>query len=329
MKRHKKLLVGLLVSGFVVSMLGTTDYPSAKRESDVYAQSAGAEYRYDALGRVKSVTYSNGVMIMYEYDANGNILSTSKTVEPKTTEGKTQSSSSEETGKQTAEQRTDAPGGQTTEQTTDAPGSQTTEKTTDSAMNESTQQATEISGRQSSEQITDSETAQSTDLSEKQSSQYYPNEQENIGERQAPNEIDPILMPGTPEVIPDLRYSPEETKQYNKFKTKKLIIKSIKRIKGKKSDNLKIQIKQIAKRGTYGEIGYQIKFATNKKFKKAKVVVCVRGKRGSVTSKQWKIQKKKTYYVKARAYLKTRTGKTIYSKYSKVWVIKNKKKTGK
>ena len=36
------------------------------------AQSAGVSYSYDALGRVVSVTYSNGANVTYTYDAAGN-----------------------------------------------------------------------------------------------------------------------------------------------------------------------------------------------------------------------------------------------------------------
>ncbi|MDE5864321.1 MAG: hypothetical protein K2H34_08245, partial [Lachnospiraceae bacterium] len=87
---------------------------------------------------------------------------------------------------------------------------------------------------------------------------------------------------------------------------------------------LKVQIKQINNIGIYGENGYQIKYALNSKFKKAKVVKIIRNKRGSITSKKWKVKRRKTYYVKVRAYMKTKTGQTIYSKYSKVKKIKTK-----
>ena len=118
--------------------------------------------------------------------------------------------------------------------------------------------------------------------------------------------------------------SAEDIKYYNQFKKRKPVIKSLKRSKGKKKYYLKVQIKQINNIGIYGENGYQIKYALNSKFKKAKVVKIIRNKRGSITSKKWKVKRRKTYYVKVRAYMKTKTGQTIYSKYSKVKRIKTK-----
>lgn len=127
-----------------------------------------------------------------------------------------------------------------------------------------------------------------------------------------------------PVVSNPLRYTATDIKNYNKFKKRKPVIKSLKKSKSKKKYYLKIQIKQINKRGTYGESGYQIKYATNKKFKKAKTIKIIRNKKSSVTSKKWKVKKGKTYYVKVRASMKTKTGKTIYSKYSKTKKIKIK-----
>ena len=69
--------------------------------------------------------------------------------------------------------------------------------------------------------------------------------------------------------------------------------------------------------GKYPETGYQIRYATNKKFKNAKSITIKKKRKSSITSKKWKA-KKKTYYVKVRAYMITKTGKKIYSKYSKV-----------
>lgn len=119
-----------------------------------------------------------------------------------------------------------------------------------------------------------------------------------------------------------LHNTPEEVKEYNQFKKKKPVVKSLKIVKKNKKRYLKIQIKQVKKRGIYGETGYQVKYATNSKFKKAKAIDVTRKKKGSLTSKQWKATKNKTYYVKVRAYLTTRLGKKIYTKYSKVKQIK-------
>lgn len=127
-----------------------------------------------------------------------------------------------------------------------------------------------------------------------------------------------------PVVTPSLHYTATDLKNYNQFKKKKPVIKSLKKSKSKKKYYLTIKIKQVKKRGLYGETGYQIKYATNKKFKKAKTIKVTRNKKSSITSKKWKVKKGKTYYVKVRALMKTKTGKTIYSKYSKVKSIKVK-----
>ena len=111
---------------------------------------------------------------------------------------------------------------------------------------------------------------------------------------------------------------------YNRYKNKKPVIQSLKVSKSKKKYYLKIQIKQINKRGTYGESGYQIKYATNHRFKQAKTIKISRSKKGSVTSAKWSVKRNKTYYVKARALMKTKTGKVIYSKYSKTVKVKVK-----
>ncbi len=127
-----------------------------------------------------------------------------------------------------------------------------------------------------------------------------------------------------PVVTPSLHYTATDLKNYNQFKKKKPVIKSLKKSKSKKKYYLTIKIKQVKKRGLYGETGYQIKYATNKKFKKAKTIKVTRNKKSSITSKKWKVKKGKTYYVKVRALMKAKTGKTIYSKYSKVKSIKVK-----
>lgn len=126
------------------------------------------------------------------------------------------------------------------------------------------------------------------------------------------------------EVSNPLHYTATDIKNYNQFKKKSPVIKSLKKSKSKKKYYLTIKIKQVKKRGLYGETGYQIKYATNKQFKKAKTIKLTRNKKSSITSKKWKVKKGKTYYVKVRAMMKTKTGKTIYSKYSKTKSIKVK-----
>ena len=59
--------------------------------------------------------------------------------------------------------------------------------------------------------------------------------------------------------------------------------------------------------------GYQIAYATNKSFKSAKTVTI--SKLSTVSKKISKLSKKKTYYVRVRAYT-TITGKKVYGPWS-------------
>lgn len=63
--------------------------------------------------------------------------------------------------------------------------------------------------------------------------------------------------------------------------------------------------------------GYQIVYANNKNFKKASTVMTIKT---NFTIK--KLKKKKTYYIKVRAYKKTASGKKTFGAYSKVMKIK-------
>lgn len=65
---------------------------------------------------------------------------------------------------------------------------------------------------------------------------------------------------------------------------------------------------------------YEIRYATNKKFKKAKKI---KTKKNVIKLK--KLKKGKKYYIKVRAYKKISDGDTIYSKWSKIKKVKIKK----
>ena len=68
-----------------------------------------------------------------------------------------------------------------------------------------------------------------------------------------------------------------------------------------------------------GISGYQIQYAANKKYKKAKKTV--------TQKKQYvikKLRKKKTYYIRVRAYT-VYNGKRVYGRWSKVKKVKIKK----
>lgn len=99
------------------------------------------------------------------------------------------------------------------------------------------------------------------------------------------------------------------TKVTKPAKTK---IKSIKNIKTKK---IKLTWKKIK-----GAKGYQVRYATNKKFKKAKIKTIKKNKTNVVLKKL----KKKKYFVQVRAY-KVSNGKKVVGKWSKRRTIKVKK----
>lgn len=88
----------------------------------------------------------------------------------------------------------------------------------------------------------------------------------------------------------------------------------IRSLKNKKSKSIQCKLKKVKKAA-----GYQIRYATNKKFKKSKTKL---SKSVSVNLK--KLKKKKTYYVKARAY-RIVNGKKKYGKWSSVKKCKVKR----
>lgn len=88
---------------------------------------------------------------------------------------------------------------------------------------------------------------------------------------------------------------------------------SIKWAKNIKRCRIKLKLNKVA-----GAKGYQIRYATNKKFKKA----VIRNSRLSYTI--GKLKKGKTYYVEARAYVKSGKNR-VYGKWSKAKKVKIKK----
>lgn len=88
---------------------------------------------------------------------------------------------------------------------------------------------------------------------------------------------------------------------------------SIKSAKNIKRCKIKLKLNKVA-----GAKGYQIRYATNKKFKKA----VIRNSRLSYTIK--KLKRGKTYYVEARAYVKSGKNR-VYGKWSKAKKVKIKK----
>lgn len=91
----------------------------------------------------------------------------------------------------------------------------------------------------------------------------------------------------------------------------KPVIKSAKKVKNGKKISLCL------KRKVSGAKGYQVVYASSKKFKKKKTKT-IRSIKTTLSG----ISKKKTYYIKVRAYKLERSGKKVYGSYSKVKRVK-------
>lgn len=94
---------------------------------------------------------------------------------------------------------------------------------------------------------------------------------------------------------------------------------SLTKIKGVAAKNQKKYKVKVTWKKVSNSLGYQIQYATNKKFKKAKKKTV---KSTFVTLK--KLKKKKTYFIRIRAY-KIVVGKKVYGKWSSVKKVKVKK----
>lgn len=115
-----------------------------------------------------------------------------------------------------------------------------------------------------------------------------------------------------------------ELRRIQQFRKKRPILKKLKKYKKKGKYYIRVEIVQMIPRNLVGESGYQVEYATNKRFKKRKKISVKRIRKGTITKRGWKV-KKKTYYVRVRAYQKMQNGKTVYSRYSKTRKIRIRK----
>lgn len=116
----------------------------------------------------------------------------------------------------------------------------------------------------------------------------------------------------TPLVRPTVKPSDKPKKAAPKIVVGKARFLSV---KNKASKKLVISMKVVARAN-----GYCVQYSTNKKFKKAKTKLT---KKRKLTIK--KLKKKKTYYIRVRAYRLDEKGKKIFGPYSKTKKIKIKK----
>ncbi len=339
--KKNKIMVGIYMGIFAIAMQGGGLYVRANES---------VKYQYDALGRVVSVYYSNGAEYEYKYDKNGNIVSVKK-VKGKTTE---KPNTTEELGK---EETTKEPNTEKTTETTKEPDTEkkteTTKepdmgKTTETTNEPDTEKKTETTKEPDTEKKT--ETTKEPDTEKKTETTKEPNTEKTTETTREPDTEKttkatetsttektisvateggvegPVSTTeaGTGEIQTEetSTWNQKELRQINRFRRKRPLIKSLSAHKKDEKVYMNIQIRQMLPLQEEGENGYQIRYAKNGRFKHYKNITVKRKVKGTITKRNWRIQKNKTYYVKVRAYRTLRTGKTIYSKYSKVRKIR-------
>lgn len=114
------------------------------------------------------------------------------------------------------------------------------------------------------------------------------------------------------EITPDMKENITVYAKWNKVSVAKVTLKSA---KNNKKSSAKITFKKVS-----GAKGYEVVYAQNKKFKKAKKLTV---KKTTATIK--KLKKGKTYYVRVRAFKYDGNKNKIYGKYSKIKKIVIKK----
>lgn len=119
---------------------------------------------------------------------------------------------------------------------------------------------------------------------------------------------EPVIDNTNQNINNDIKVDTNKKNKEDKINTFKAIKPIIKKV-----TNKKISIKKIS-----GAIKYNIRYSTNKKFKKNNKNVTIK----KTTYKFKKLKKGKTYYVKVRAY-KVINKKLISTKWSKVKIIRN------
>ena len=134
-------------------------------------------------------------------------------------------------------------------------------------------------------------------------------------DNQPANTPKPSMMPQ----VPTKGNIPQSSQTVNDGKNSGQMA-SLTKIKGVVAKNQKKCKVKVTWKKVPNSMGYQIQYATNKKFKKAKKKTV---KYTFVTLK--KLKKKKTYFIRIRAY-KIADGKKVYGKWSSVKKVKVKKR---
>lgn len=247
---------------------------------------------YDNLGRVTKVEYSDGSIANYKYDKNGNIKSF--TIE------KSQDDSDESTdnNKNDDNDKKDEQSGDN-------------DKSDGNDINNNHKENDQSGKESQGDNVSSSNVTQNDDGNTE------------IGKDNSGNNnnldgtgSDDTIIPSTPV------YAVDELEIINAFKRSMPVIKSVKRTAQKEKYFMTVKISKIKKNNVLKKISFQIKYSPNKNFKKSKVITVNQNEKKKLTSKKFMVAKTKYYYIKARSFTKTKTGKKIYSKYSKVHKIR-------
>lgn len=315
-----------------------------------YSKNMNVEYKYDVAGKLIEVDYPNGSKQKYIYDNNGNLKSV-KMINPSTTEKKTEGSTEKKTESKTTEKTTEnKTENKTTEISTDKKTDGKSEKIEDKKkdLKEETNTEKKVESKTTENPI-DDKTIISVETGKDNISETNVNQNVATDTESTKVNVDDDLHKNNEEVkteeiidksiedtteantattdLSDVDDSvigvSDELRFYNILKVSRPSISSLKLSKKKGKILIRVAIKQIKKKGVYTELGYQIRYSTNKKFEKSKTINVIKSKKGKLTKKNVKAHKNKIYYVKVRAYVKNRNGKKIYSKYSRVRKIKS------
>ena len=315
--KKNKIMVGIYMGIFAIAMQGGGLYVRANES---------VKYQYDALGRVVSVYYSNGAEYEYKYDKNGNIVSVKK-VKGKTTEkpNTTDELGKEETTKEpNTEKTTETTNEPDTEKKTETTKEPDTEKKTETTKEPDTEKKTETTKEPNTEKTTETTREPDTEKTTKATETSTTEKTISVATEGGVEGPVSTTEAGTGEIQTEetSTWNQKELRQINRFRRKRPLIKSLSAHKKDEKVYMNIQIRQMLPLQEEGENGYQIRYAKNGRFKHYKNITVKRKVKGTITKRNWRIQKNKTYYVKVRAYRTLRTGKTIYSKYSKVRKIR-------
>ena len=334
----------LIVTIFMIGMLINSNVCVS------YSKNMNVEYKYDVAGKLIEVDYPNGSKQKYIYDNNGNLKSV-KMINPSTTEKKTEGSTEKKTESKTTEKTTEnKTENKTTEISTDKKTDGKSEKIEDKKkdLKEETNTEKKVESKTTENPI-DDKTIISVETGKDNISETNVNQNVATDTESTKVNVDDDLHKNNEEVkteeiidksiedtteantattdLSDVDDSvigvSDELRFYNILKVSRPSISSLKLSKKKGKILIRVAIKQIKKKGVYTELGYQIRYSTNKKFEKSKTINVIKSKKGKLTKKNVKAHKNKIYYVKVRAYVKNRNGKKIYSKYSRVRKIKS------